>query len=142
MQRIVLDASIVLKWYLDDEEFGQKAINLLTQYISNEIDIYAPSLLGYELINGLIIAKKRGRIEENIIHEAFDGFLKLNLKLKDNSTYFPKIIHYCKTYNCSAYDASYLSLAVEEGLYLITADKPLYNTVKKDLKFIKWIGEI
>jgi hypothetical protein len=48
---------VVLKWYLDDEEYGPKAMNLLTRYITDELDILAPSLLEYEVVNGLIIAQ-------------------------------------------------------------------------------------
>jgi hypothetical protein len=55
---------VVLKWYLDDEEYGQKALSLLAKYVSEELDIIAPSLLEYEVINGLLIAQKRGRIKE------------------------------------------------------------------------------
>ena len=64
MKRLVIDAGVVLKWYLTDEEYGQKALNLLGKYISNELDFLALSLLEYEVINGLTIAQKRGRIKE------------------------------------------------------------------------------
>ncbi len=63
MKQVVIDASVVLKWFLTDEEYGQKAMSLLGQYISNELDILAPSLLEYEVMNGLIIAKKKGKVE-------------------------------------------------------------------------------
>jgi len=40
------------------------------------------------------------------------------------------------------YDASYLALAETEGIPLITADEGLYSAVRKDLKWVKWIGEV
>jgi hypothetical protein len=46
--------SVVLQWYLDDEEYGQKALSLLAKYVSEELDIIAPSLLAYEVIRGKI----------------------------------------------------------------------------------------
>jgi len=140
LKRIVIDASVVLKWYLADEEYSEKALGLLDQYVSDELDILAPSLLEYEVINGLIIAKKRGRIQEDKILLAADGFISLELSLKDLSLYYPKVIHYCKVCNRSAYDASYLALADEEKIPLITADKGLFNAVKKDLKWVNWLG--
>ena len=140
MKRIVIDASVVLKWYLVDEEYSEKALGLLDKYVSDELDILAPSLLEYEVINGLIIAKKRGRIQEDKILLAADGFISLELSLKDLSLYYPKVIHYCKVCNRSAYDASYLALADEEKIPLITADKGLFNAVKKDLKWVNWLG--
>ena len=141
MRRIVIDASVALKWYLADEEYSQKALGLLDNYVSNELDILAPSLLEYEVINGLVIAKKRGRIQEDKILMAVDGFISLELKLKNLSLYYPKVIHYCKVSNRSVYDASYLALAEDEKIPLITADKGLFNAVKKDLKWIIWLGD-
>jgi len=141
LNRIVIDASVALKWYLADEEHSQKALGLLDKYVSNELDILAPSLLEYEVINGLVIAKKRGRIQEDKILMAIDGFISLELKLKNLSLYYPRVIHYCKVGNRSAYDASYLALADKEKIPLITADKGLFNAVKRDLKWIIWLGD-
>jgi len=141
LKRVAIDASIVLKWYLADEEYGKNAISLLDKYLSNELDIFAPSLLEYEVINGLIIAQKRGRIKEEKILTAIDGFVSLEIKLKNLSLFYPRVLHYCKVYNRSVYDASYLALADEEQISLITADEELYNIVKKDLKWVKWIGD-
>lgn len=141
MRRIVIDASVALKWYLADEEHSQKALGLLDKYISNELDMLAPSLLEYEVINGLVIAKKRGRIQEDKILMAIDGFISLELKLINLSFCYPKVIHYCKASNRSAYDASYLAMADKEKIPLITADKELFNAVKKDLKWIIWLGD-
>lgn len=142
MKGIVVDASVVLKWYLDDEKYGQKALYLLTKYISNELDILAPSLLEYEVINGLIIAQKRGRIKEEMIHTAVDGFINLGIRLKNLHSFYTRTLHYCKVYNRSVYDASYLAVAEEESMPLVTADEGLYNAVKKDLKWVKWLEDI
>lgn len=142
MKIVVTDASVILKWYLADEEYGQKALSLLEKYVSKELDIIAPSLVEYEVINGLIIAQKRGRIEEEKILKAIDGFRNLEIKQRNLFNLYPKVLHYCRTYNCSAYDASYLAVANEEGITLITADEGLYNMVKKDLKWVKWLGDV
>jgi len=130
---------VVLKWYLMDEEYSQKAINLLKKYVSNELDILAPSLLEYEVINGLLVAKKRGGIQEEKILSAIDGFISLKIKLKNLSLFYPKVLYYYKIYNRSVYDASYLAMADEESISLVTADERLYNMVRKDLK---WLGDI
>ena len=108
---------------------------------SIELDILAPSLLEYEVINGLIIAKKRGRIQEKKILSAIDGFISLEIKMINLSLFYPKVIHYSKIYSRSAYDASYLALADDEDISLVTADKGLYNVVRKDLKWVEWLGD-
>jgi len=139
---MVLDASVVLKWYLTDEELGVKAISLLGEYVSNELDILAPSLLEYEIMNGLMIAQKRGRIKEEKILSAIEGFDNLGINLSSLSHLYLQIIHFCKTYNRSVYDASYMALALDEGISLITADEGLFNSIRKDLKWVKWLGDM
>jgi len=141
LRRAVLDASVVLKWYLVDEEYGQKALDLLSRYVSNELEILAPSLLEYEVVNGLFVAQKRGRIKEEKLLIAIEGFIDLEIKLKNISHFHSKIMNYCKVYHRSVYDASYLALAEVEGATLITSDEGLYNAIKKDLKLVKWLGD-
>jgi predicted nucleic acid-binding protein len=139
---MVLDASVVLKWYLLDEEYGQKALSLLDDYLERELDIVAVSLLEYELTNGLVIAQKRARIGDEKLLSAIEGFLDLEIPMKDLIDFYPRILRYCKVYGRSAYDASYLALAETEGIPLITADGGLYGAVKKDLAWVKWLGDL
>ena len=142
MKRAVLDASVILKWYLADEELGEKALSLLYGFVANEVEILSPSLLEYEVLNGLIMAQKKGRIKEERIVAAIEGFMDLEVDMKDLTDFYRRVLHYSRAYNRSAYDASYLALAEVEGISLITADEGLYNAVKKDLKWVKWLGDI
>lgn len=141
MKQIVIDASVVLKWYLADEEHGQRALGILDKHLTSEIEIIAPSLLEYEVVNGLMIAKKRGRMQAEKIQMAIDGFVSLDLKLKNLSLFYSKIIELCELHHLSAYDAAYLALASEEHIPFITADEELYKTVKKDLNWVIWLGD-
>ena len=142
MKRIVIDASVVLKWYLSDENYGKFALDILDKYVSYEIEILSPSLLEYEVINGLLIAQKRGRIDQDIVSTAIDGFLSLEIEQKSLSFFSPKVLLLTRSYDLSAYDASYLALAEEESTRLITADEILFNKVKTNLKWVKWLGNL
>jgi len=142
MNRVVLDASVVLKWYLADEALGEKALGLLHKYVSQKLDILAPSLLEYEVVNGLVIAQRRGRIQEETVLAAIAGFFDLDIALQNLSLFHRKVLRYCAMYSRSAYDASYLAIAVEEGLPMITADEGLYKAVRKDLGWVEWLGDV
>lgn len=142
MKSAVLDASVVLKWYLFDETYGQKALDLLHRFITKELNILSPSLLEYEVINGLFIAQRRGRIKGESILTAIEGFFDLQIDLRDLYYFYQKSLYFCKVFNRSVYDASYIALAETEEIPLITADEGLYHAVKKDLKWVKWIGEV
>ena len=141
MNRIVIDASVAFKWYLDDENLGTKALNILTHYISNEINLMAPSLIEYEVMNGLKIAQKRGRIDKKTLQIAIEGFFYLEISLFNASHFSNKVLDIVNSQNISSYDANYLALAENEKTPFVTADKVLYNKVRKKLKYIKWLGE-
>lgn len=51
MKHLVIDASVILKWYLSDEAHGEQALSLLKQCAIGELQILAPNLLSYELMN-------------------------------------------------------------------------------------------
>ena len=142
MKRIVIDASVVLKWYLPDEKYGNVALEILDKYVAYEIEILAPSLLEYEVLNGLLIAQKRGRIRDEIVATALEGFLSLEIEQKDISFFYPEVMSFSESYDLSAYDASYLALADKESALMVTADGVLYNKMKKDHKWVMWLGDI
>ena len=142
MKRVVLDASVILKWYLPDESYGENALDLLKYFTMGTLDILAPALLEYELISGLVIARKRGRLAEGAVTSALGAFQCLGIRLVDPSEHYDRIAWYCHTYARSAYDACYLALAEREDVLLITADERLFNSVKADLTWVRWIGDI
>ncbi len=142
MRQVVLDASVILKWYLADETDGQKALGLLNAYISDELEVFSPSLLEYEVINGLFIAHKRGRMEKEKILFAIGGFIDLDITMKPLSDFYPNVLNYCRVYNLSVYDGSYLALADGLRIPFVTADRRLYHAVTRHLKWVKWLGDI
>jgi predicted nucleic acid-binding protein len=141
LKRVVLDASVILKWYLPDEDQSEEALDLLKRYISDDMEIIAPSLLEYEVIKGLMVARKRTRLSDDAILSAIEGFGNLGIRLLSFSGQYARLIYFCNTYSRSAYDASYLSVAESEKIPFITADEVLYKAVKKDLHWVKRLGE-
>ncbi len=140
MKRAVVDASVILKWYLLDEVHDMQALALLQQCTALELEILAPSLLAYELMNGLVIAGRRARFDQDAVSISFSAFMSLGIRFYDISLFADKILQYCRIYGRSVYDSSYMALAEQEGVDLITADERLFNSVQKDLPWVRWIG--
>lgn len=141
MKRLVVDASVILKWYLADEAHGEQALALLKQCAIGELKILAPTLLTYELMNGLVIAGRRARIDDDAVALSFRGFLNLGIKFYDLAFFADKAFLYARLYGRSVYDSSYMALAEQQGIDFITADERLFNSVKKELPWVRWIGE-
>jgi predicted nucleic acid-binding protein len=140
LKTIAIDASVVLKWYLDDETHGDAALSLLNRFVANEVDLVAPALLEYEVISGLIIAQRRGRIPESTLIDAISAFQSLGIKLEGISGFGSRILFYAKKYARSAYDAAYLAVAEHVKGDFVTADKALHNATRKDLSWVKLLG--
>jgi predicted nucleic acid-binding protein len=141
VKRIVVDASVALKWFLADEDNSQSALLLLDKYVSFELEIVSPTLLEYEVLNGLHIARKRGRLVQEKLILAIEGFVGLGIEQRSMSSIYPKVMHFSEAYSLSVYDASYLAVADEERIEFITADLVLFNRVKNGLKWMTWLGD-
>ena len=96
----------------------------------------------FEVVNGLVIAQRRGRIDNTIIFNAIDGFLNLEINLKNLSDFRENVLYFCRDFDISAYDASYLALANATNIPFITADERLFKKVKESLDWVTWIGDI
>jgi len=142
LKRIVIDASVVLKWYLIDESWSKAAHEILERFVFQELYILAPNLLEYEVLNGLHIAGERGRIEQKMLIMAVEAFLGLGIDLRDISSNYEKVLHFSTVYDLTVYNSSYLELASTEGIELVTADEKLYNKLKNDLKWVEWLGDL
>ena len=91
MKSAVLDASVILKWYLIDETYGQKALDLLHKFITRELTILSPSLLEYEVINRLIIAQKRGRVINLRQSRRLDKTVNRSKRIENHGSFYPNI---------------------------------------------------
>jgi predicted nucleic acid-binding protein len=132
---------VALKWFLHDEKYGDRAMGLLDRFIRGELDLVAPSLMVYEIINALVIAQRKGRIDEERVLASISGFIDLGIKFVDVAGLEVRVLHFCRVYDRTAYDASYLAVAEQGSLVLITGDERLYNGTKGKAAWVKWIGD-
>jgi len=141
MKRIVIDASVVLKWYFSDEEFGDIALGILDGHISERLALHAPALLEFEVANGLAIATRRGRVAADETRKALEGFMELGIELHPLSPHFKKVLEYAEKYKITAYDAAYVALAHNLKTTVVTADKRLLEAAG-ELGCVRWVGEL
>ena len=131
MKTVVVDASVALRWFLPDEECGDKALALLESYVRGEIRMVVPSLLGFEVLNGLLIASRRGRLEIATALQAYRGFQALGLDVADMGADGPEILSIAAQTGLTAYDAAYIALARREKADLLTNDARLSQAAEK-----------
>jgi predicted nucleic acid-binding protein len=121
---LVLDASLALQWFLEDEAGRQYGLSVLASLSSKRAVV--PILWFYEVGNGLLMAHRRKRIT----FDQIDGFLtRLKALPIDASEEGPmelfELPALAQKHTLTNYDAAYLALAMQLRLPLATTDAEL-----------------
>jgi predicted nucleic acid-binding protein len=121
---LVLDASLALQWFLEDEADRKYSLSVLAGL--SEKRALVPILWFYEVGNGLVMAHRRKRISVDQI----SGFLnRLKALPIDAAQQTPgEILNLpalAQQRGLTNYDASYLDLALRFNLPLATNDSSL-----------------
>ena len=137
---VIVDASVALKWGLDDEEHVAQAVALRDDWVLyKKHRLVAPSLFYYEVINGLRTAVLRGRIAQELGAEILKNILGIGVLLVDPEA--ERIYRLACNYGIVVYDAAYLALAKVLDCPLWTGDRPFYRAVHGKEPRVRWIGD-
>jgi predicted nucleic acid-binding protein len=118
----VIDASVTLAWFLEDER-TRFTDALLTAIDSTEY--WAPAIWCLEVPNALLIAQRRRRIEPARRLEAIDQAARLPIQLDLAAPDMKALSVLAERHGLSTYDAAYVELARRHGMGLITLDRGL-----------------
>ena len=118
----VVDCSITLPWFLEDERtrFTDQVLNAIHQ-----VEYWAPSVWRLEMLNGLLMAERRKRIDRARRIESIDQVTRLNVRLDPALPNVTAIGALAERHGLTAYDAAYLELAVRQNFGVVTQDRDL-----------------
>ena len=136
MERIVADASIIIKFFIN-ELYSKQSRSLMEVFVRKEIELLEPPLLLYEVINGVRYSRAK-KFTESEIKAIIESMVNFDFKWLDiNSEIAYLATEISLRYNVSFYDASYVALAKAMGADLYTADNKLIEATS--LPFVKHI---
>ncbi len=128
---MVIDASVMAKWFIDEKNsFDAQA--LMEQYINGEILLFSPSLIYFEVLNALKYSKIFDIESLNLIGQTIDDYGIERIAITRNIR--SMMIKISVNYDLSIYDASYVAIALEMDMKLITADRKIKKKLPSDLK--------
>ena len=138
---VVVDTSLALKWvvYETDTPLAQ---TLLDNWIQRNFRILAPDLLMYEITNSLYKRIRRNELTLEGADRAFSLLMKTNMNFEiiTNEMLSLKALDIASRYKLPAtYDAHYLALAEREECEFWTADERLYNSVKDQFSWVRFM---
>ncbi len=126
---VVIDSSISIAWCFPDErdEYSQAVLDALTT-----TQAFVPYLWHLEVANTLLVGERRKRsTQANTV--AWLGFLSalpITVDAETRIHAFGNTLSLARNHQLSAYDASYLELAMRLGLPLATLDDKLKTAAK------------
>ena len=118
MNDVVLDASVVVKWFHSEgERHLDAARSLRAEFEAGELLVFAPPLLRFELVN--VAGRRWGWAESALVELALAlqelGFEYVEPDLERVAIWTAR--------GLTAYDAAYVAVAEENALRLITDDE-------------------
>ena len=119
--RLVIDASILAAWFLDEKSDPRVEIAFDTVA---RVETLAPNLFYYEIRNALLVSEQRNRITE-VMSAAFLrdlGLLPIRLEPAGDDAILMTL---ARKWKRTVYEAAYLELAKREALPLATLDRDL-----------------
>lgn len=124
MSRFVLDNSVVMAWYFEDEANDFTA-SVLQSLASSEALV--PTIWPLEVANVLLVGERRGHSTKARTSRfvALLDALPIRVDATTSQHALSGILTLAREQRLSAYDAAYLELAMREGVALATQDQAL-----------------
>jgi len=131
MSAFVLDTSIALKWFLEDENDRSYSLAIL-ETITDEYRPVVPWLWYYEIASALLtqVRRKRVEFEKILVYLNIIDEMAIDIDPPDSSAIL-QLPHLARTYNLTGYDAAFLELAKRLQVPLATADGPLMQAASE-----------
>lgn len=138
---ICVDASVAVKWILD-EDYAAQARLLLGAAVNQPEPMIAPTLLAGEVANTLRQRQRRGLATLAEARSLLADFLGLPVALYAPVEMYDRALVLADEYGlAAAYDACYVALAEAFGAIFWTADERLLRALRGRLSFVRWIGD-
>jgi predicted nucleic acid-binding protein len=136
---VVLDTSVLIKWFRQGEVLAEQALALRAAYLAGRITITLPSLLAYELAN--VLRYKKDLSSEQVraaVRSLFDMQMTWMLP---SAEVMEQAIEIARTHDTTVYDATFAALAGALGATFVTADERLARRLGS-LPFVRFLGEL
>ena len=143
MIELVIDASVVVKWFIEEND-SEKAVLLRDKFIEGKVEFYVPSLLYFEVLNALKYSQLFDSSELNDAGESLENYGLKVVVIKNELR--KNMIKIALEHGLSIYDASYLGLSIGLDKLFCTADEKIIKKLplafKQKVKSLNQIEEI
>jgi len=135
----VIDASVAVKWYLDETHTAE-ALALL----DDDIELHGPELLLPEFGNILWKKCRRNEITTSNAGTILSAFRKKTIRLHSHETLLQAALFGANSTGQTVYDWTYLALAISLSVRFVTADERFFRALEHTTlrRHLVWVGDI
>jgi len=127
-----VDASVCVRWLVPGEEHETNAIKLRDDYADGRVELYAPRLLTFEVLNTIWKTVERKHLSAQNAVSLCRMFAKMAPAAIDlDERDLEEALQIAIADHITLYDASYIATATKTKSTLITADRDLHNTAQR-----------
>ena len=138
---VCVDASVLVSW-LVPQQSTPEIYDLVDGWIEGGVELIAPALLFSEVVSVLRQQAHRGVLDQEDADRLVWLFLRLGVRRIDHVTLYRRAFELATRFGHSrAYDAHYLAAAEGEGCELWTADRPLYESARREMPRVKYVSQ-
>jgi predicted nucleic acid-binding protein len=139
MKRLVVDASVAIKWFVP-EIHSDAAARLLDPGVL----LSAPDLIGPEFANTLWKKVRRQELTADDAAEILKACSALGVVIHPSGQFLPAALELAIALDRTVYDSLYLALAVAQDAALVTADAKFHAAVARSAlaAHILWIDAV
>lgn len=137
---VVLDASVAVKWYLQDEDFSAEAATIRDDLAAARITV-VPDHFRVEVGNAIRNALRPNRLTVATARQAMTTLATLPIYPVPLDDLIVPGIDAAVHHDCTLYDALYLSLADRLSCPFVHADRRLHNTLAGRFEREFWIED-
>jgi predicted nucleic acid-binding protein len=124
----VLDASIAIAWVVPSQANAySKRVRLLARHEP----FHVPAIFATEIANVLVVLERRGILSAHGAETAASLLSRLDPIVHDLDLSVSELRGVAHRFGLSAYDSSYLALALETRLPIACGDRPLKAALSK-----------
>ena len=129
MPAFVVDCSIAISWFLEDE--SDSASDSLLEILAIG-EAVVPAIWPFEFTNALMMAEKRQRIKPQDISLIMAEASKLPIRVEEGPkmTGWQSLVALGREFSLTTYDAAYLEAALRLGIPLATKDVRLSRAAR------------
>ena len=138
-ESVLLDSSVVLKWFRKDEIWREAALKLREAYFAGHMVIFVPDLLIYEIAN---VLRYKPDLTQLQVQEALTSLYDMQISMVEISQgVIMEAIQIAYFHAITVYDATFIAMAKYLKVPFITADEKLIQDLIK-IPYVHHISDL